>query len=88
MENMCPIRSFDARVNAHRGSVIVAQGDAVYELGEIESLIWNMCDGTNTAEDIAQQLASQYEIDHLAALSEVLEFLAELSQSGLIEKGQ
>lgn len=73
------------------GTVLVPVGERVVDmngmvvLNETGKFIWSRLDGTNTAEDIAQALTEEFDVQLSEARSDVETFLQELRKLGLLE---
>jgi hypothetical protein len=80
-----PTRSFDVRVNSVRGSTILTRGTQVYELRDVEAMIWNLCDGEHSTADIAAEIAAVFDVEQEVALTDVEDFVGDLRQENLIE---
>jgi Coenzyme PQQ synthesis protein D (PqqD) len=80
-----PTRSFDVRVNSVRGSTILTLGTRVYELRDVESMIWNLCDGEHSTAEIAAEIVATFDVEQQIALTDVEEFVDDLRQENLIE---
>jgi pyrroloquinoline quinone biosynthesis protein D len=70
------------------GRVFVARGEAVYELNDVAAFIWTLCDGTRTADEIAEQVRCTYEIDASSASRDTEALLSELDRLGLFEPAE
>ena len=53
---------------------------------ETAARVWELCDGTRTARQVAQQVAVDFETDAEQALEDTLRFLGELVGHGLMEE--
>lgn len=68
--------------------MIVVPGQKSFKiLNEVGGRIWSLLDGTRTPEDIARVLTSEYDVTEEQALADVLEFLEELDDAGLLNAG-
>ncbi|NQT32148.1 MAG: PqqD family protein [Candidatus Omnitrophica bacterium] len=47
-------------------------------------LVWDLCDGKNTADDIAGKIADTFEVESEVAKKDSLEYLEKLKESGFI----
>lgn len=81
-----PQRALDARVRRVRGRQLVSRGSqpAVFELNEVATLIWDLCDGRTAPEAIASRICEEYGVEPGVAQGDVDELLAELGREGLI----
>jgi len=67
-------------------AVLVSPAEAqVRMLNEVGSRIWALADGSKTLQEIADQLAAEYEVSVEQAAADVLAFASELQKAGLIE---
>jgi Coenzyme PQQ synthesis protein D (PqqD) len=57
----------------------------VHQLNPTASLIWELCDGTHSLTDIAQQLTDTFAIDFLTALHDVTTLLQQLHTLALLD---
>ena len=79
-----PRRALDARIRNFRGTVMVARGDAAFELSETAGVVWRGIDETRTAGDLAQLLCAEYDVDYDTAFEDVSELLAGLARAGIV----
>jgi len=80
-----PKRSFRVRFQSVGGRRILIQRDQTYELDEVGGRIWELCDGTRSAADIAGALTQEYDVTPEQALADVQEFVQDLKAKGLLE---
>ena len=59
--------------------------DSVYVLNEVGGAIWELLETRCSAEDIAQAIASEFEVAEVAAGADVERFLGLLAGAGLVE---
>lgn len=55
------------------------------KLNETGSLIWELCDGTHTVEEIIEKLAQEYDITKREAEQDVISFLTKSHRFNLID---
>jgi hypothetical protein len=68
--------------------VIISPEDSVlHELNETASLVWKEADGTRTAQQIAERLAEEYQVEQATALADTIELVAHLAQKKLLVCG-
>ena len=60
----------------------------VHHLNPSATLIWQLCDGSGTAEELAGDIASEYSLDAQAIADQVMTVIAELDALGLVEDGR
>jgi hypothetical protein len=58
--------------------------DSIYTLNDVGATIWNLIDGTRTADDIALAVVEAFEVEPEQARRDVEEFLAQLTEAGMI----
>lgn len=73
-----------ARVFGGEAVIISPAEGMVRMLNPVGSRIWELADGTRTADEIAAALVAEYEVDLDHARASVATFLAELESKGLI----
>lgn len=78
-------KAINARFNVVQGQSYVVQRNTVYELDEVGCRIWELCDGSNTVEDIATKLTQEYTVPYEEVLRDCEEFVADLQSKGLLE---
>jgi hypothetical protein len=61
----------------------VADLDSVYTLNEVGSFIWELLDGTRTAQSIAEAVADEFDVALDQAVRDVDELLTALEDKGL-----
>jgi coenzyme PQQ biosynthesis protein PqqD len=65
--------------------VIVSPEDSrMHELNETASLVWRQADGTLTADEIAEHLAAEFEVELEVARADVAELMAALGEQRLL----
>lgn len=68
--------------------VLDAEGHTLRGLNPTAIRIWELCDGTRTARDVAEQVAREFGADARQVLMDTLRFLTELARLGLIDETQ
>lgn len=58
--------------------------DSIHNLDEIASVIYKMIDGKNSLDDILTILCNDYDVDQETAKKDLLEFVGELQEKGII----
>lgn len=66
--------------------ILDLQSGDYFELDEVGCRIWEALDGEQTLETHAQSIAREYEADPEQVRSDVMAFVAELFQRGLVER--
>ena len=67
--------------------ILDSDSQKVHRLNSTAGFVWNHCDGTATAEQIAADLAKSYAVDLEKVLPDVVEAIAALQTLGLLEPG-
>jgi HAD superfamily hydrolase (TIGR01549 family) len=67
-----------------RRVMLFDQGEG-WELSEIAGVIWRLCDGRHSIDDIVSRILRHYEAPESVVRADVEEFLADMVQGGLIE---
>ena len=60
---------------------------AVYVLNATGRLIWTLCDGTRSSDDVARELRAAYGVDLARARDDVRTVLANVREAGLMTDG-
>jgi hypothetical protein len=86
MRNEHPRRRSDLSIRAVEGEMIVLDRAAnqVHQLNGTASFIWHWCDGQHAARDIANKLASSFDIDLDTARDAVIASLRRFEELGLL----
>jgi hypothetical protein len=80
-----PVRAFDVRINTSDGKLILVQDREAYELDEIGTRIWQLCDGERDTDDIVRALLGDFDAPAEVLTGDVVSFVEQLRESGLIE---
>jgi hypothetical protein len=64
----------------------VGELDSIYTLNEVGATIWSLIDGTRTADEIALAVVETFEVEPEQARRDVEEFLASLTEAGMIRR--
>lgn len=75
----------EVRIRNMRGKTLVAGPYEARELDETAAFIWRQIDGTRTIRQIAEVVASEYDVDAGTALADVAELVADLVGCQAIE---
>ena len=62
----------------------LASMDNLYSLNETGAFIWGVLDGSRSLADIGKQLGQMYDADAAKIEADLMEIIAELSESGLV----
>ena len=84
---MLPTRRQDLLSRTVEEEVVILNRDTgqVHRLNLTASYIWQLCDGTNTPDQIAEQLAAGFGRTTGQVIDDVLGAIASLRQLGLLE---
>ena len=80
-----PVRAFDVRVNEFDGKLLLVRRLDAYELADVEAAIWSACDGEHSVQQIVDVVVGRYDVDAETAERDVVAFLAQLTDAGLLE---
>jgi hypothetical protein len=61
-----------------------ADSDQIHQLNSTARFIWQRCDGKQSAEEIADLLASEFAVESRVALKDVIETLGKLQALNLL----
>lgn len=79
-----PRANFNVQLNTIKGRYLLVQHNQAYEITDVGVLIWGLCDGNHTIDQIAEAIAAEYEVDLAQASQDTAEFLNEIETLGLI----
>jgi hypothetical protein len=85
MDARIPKRSMRARAREIRGTLHLAYGGEVFELGGVGSDIWKLIDGKRNVDEIATAIADEHNVKPEAAAEDARNFLDELAATQLVE---
>ena len=57
-----------------------------FSLSDVGARVWELCDGEHTLDEIADQLAAEYDAEPATIREDVRELLSELAGEGLLER--
>jgi Coenzyme PQQ synthesis protein D (PqqD) len=83
-DGLRPKRALDARVRMVRGVPHVAVGEETFQLNETGALVWQLCDGSRTVEEISAAIADDYDEDPERICADVGELVVELVAARLL----
>jgi len=67
-------------------AVLLNLNDGVYHsLNPLGTLIWTLCDGKRSLQDILASVCSQYDVPEETAKQDLLQLMTRLNQAGLVE---
>ena len=81
-----PARNDANAVREIDGVVFILEPDTgeLHNFNSVGDRIWQLVDGSATVEAIAAVISDEYEVDPRTALDDVLAFLGELQEKGLV----
>lgn len=79
-----PELPLDVRFRRQRGILLVARQDDSVELDEVSAEIFNRIDGETSVADIAAAISTDFEVDQETALTDVREFLVQLTELNIL----
>lgn len=79
-----PYRTLGIRIRRVKGNLVLGVQDEALLLEDTAMLIYTSVDGRRTVADVASLLTAEYGIGSEEALSDVREFLADMSARGII----
>lgn len=69
------------------GTVILLLSGMMHQLNLVGGLIWQMCDGTQSIQDIVNKLAKEFDVSKAELASDVVDFVADLKEKGWLLDG-
>jgi pyrroloquinoline quinone biosynthesis protein D len=69
------------------GTVILLLSGMMHQLNLVGGLIWQQCDGEQTLDSIAQELAKEFSVEQDEVEADVAEFVADLAERGWLIDG-
>lgn len=60
-------------------------GGRLYELNETAELLWSLCDGKHTVDDMMIKMKEQYDVSADRVKEDVVSFLRKLQELNLVE---
>ena len=70
-----------------RGTVILLISGMMHQLNLLGGMIWSLCDGTRSEEQIVVQLLEEFDVERDELAADVAEFIADLRQRGWLIDG-
>lgn len=64
------------------GTVILLISGMMHQLNLLGGMIWNLCDGSRSLDDIVTELNKEFDIDVETLQADVLEFVNDLIERG------
>ena len=82
-------RESNFREISGEGGLIVIPGEAeIHVANPVGIRTWALLDGTHTVRQIVGTIVQEFEVDEDQALRDVMEFLGDLEQRGLLDEGE
>lgn len=81
-----PRRSNSIRIKRLRGRLLLSTGKSQYELNSTGEIIWKLCDGEKTIEDIANIIAVQFNVPLEDAYNDCISVVTKMVSMGMILK--
>ncbi len=75
---------FEERVVEGEMVVMDKESEQIHQLNETASFIWQLCDGEHDRKQIAEELATAFDVDAETAETDVAETLNKLEEIGLL----
>ena len=66
------------------GAIFMVRKERKITLDEIGSLVWLMCDGSNTLSDISEAVAKRFKLHRKEAQLSVIQFINDLARKRLV----
>ena len=84
--NSYPVPAEHARCRRleHEAVVVLPDRGEVKVLNDVGAQVWALADGSRSVRDIVAALCNDYDVSPAMAEADILKFLAELQQKGLI----
>ncbi|ABX75564.1 PqqD family protein [Lactococcus lactis] len=79
-------KSYKSQLVKFQGKFMITDTKIVFEVNEIGARIYDLCNGKNSVEDIANKLSNKYKIGYDEALKDINDYLSELEELQLIVK--
>jgi hypothetical protein len=73
-----------ARTIEGEAFIVNAETSELHNLNPVGTRVFELVDGARTVKDIVEAIVEEYEVDHDTAERDVAEFLAVLSDKGLV----
>lgn len=84
-DDILPSRAVDVRFSNVNGQPMLVKGLNAFELDEVGTRIWQLCDGMTPISVMVSELSAIYDVDPGVLEADIKEYLAELDDNGLLE---
>jgi hypothetical protein len=87
MSGLRPKRRSDVRTQVVADELVILDrgGETIHHLNTTAAFVWGACDGTLTPSELAERLATRFEVAPEAAARDVAQLLGELQRLNLLE---
>ncbi len=79
-----PCDSFTIREIGEETIFLSEKGDMIHMVNEVGSFVWKALDGKHSLLDILDRLLDEYEVSRHQAEGDLISFVDELAQKGLV----
>jgi len=82
----CPMRNPQLAWREIDGEIVIIspEDSQVHELNETAALVWKHADGAQTVEEIAAEIAAEFDVTSESAQRDVAELIAQLAERQLL----
>jgi hypothetical protein len=80
-----PRKKMDVAEKIGKGALILDMtGGHLYELNEIGRIVWSLCDGKHSIDDMVKTISNKYDTSDVKIYEDVTSFLKRLADLNLI----
>jgi pyrroloquinoline quinone biosynthesis protein D len=69
------------------GTVILLQSGMMHQLNLVGGMVWQLCDGTRSVDEIAAELAREFAVEESEVEEDVAAFVSDLESRGWLSHG-
>ena len=69
------------------GTVILLLSGMMHQLNLVGGMIWQLCDGDHTIEDIADVLGKEFDVSRAEVTDDIVDFVTDLTDRGWLING-
>jgi len=82
----CPMRNPQLAWREIDGEIVIIspEDSQVHELNETAALVWKLADGAQTVEEIAAEIAAEFDVSSESAQRDVAELITQLAERQLL----
>jgi hypothetical protein len=84
MQNPTRRAEFEERIVEGEMVVMDKESEQIHQLNQTASFIWQLCDGEHDRQQIAEELATAFQVDTETAQQDVADTLEKLEEIGLL----